>query len=65
MMTGLRAHLEGKKGTELCYREEYIDFYGSENVLSVELQKAIEKAVEFGSTKIEILIEGQGSTETP
>ena len=64
-MTGLRAHLEGTKGSELCYQKEYIDFYGSEKVLSVDLQKAIEKAVEFGSTKIEIKIEGQDSTETP
>ena len=56
-MKDILAHLEGTSGTELCFRDEYIDFYGSEKVLSVDLQKALEKAVELGSRKIVIKIQ--------
>ena len=57
-------HLEGTNGETLCYREEYIDFYGSQKVVSVELQKALELAVKYGSTKIEIEVEVRTSGET-
>lgn len=61
-MKEIMAHLEGTKGEELCYREEYIEFYGYEKALSVDMQKALETAVEYGSTKIEIDIEIRPST---
>jgi len=62
-MTDLMAHLEGRNKEEMCYREEYIEVYGYEKVMSVDLQKAIEKAVEFGSTIIEIKIEDRNSSQ--
>ena len=42
------------KGIILCYREENIPLFGLHPKFSIEGQKAIEKCVKFGSTKIEI-----------